>query len=286
MLVLTLAAAGAVCIFYISQSEKDRQYPAERYQEKQEEQAAGDEGETTGEPDSGDSGDTGESHSFVQGNVSYEFLSVDIIEDTEIETQTKYPAEYFYDGVLPDADYQKKVFDYEKAVSQAPELEDIFTNSLDYTAEEYTEIYNRYADVIEGCECVRHPKTRYYFVRMRIRNESEDRAREISVGELYAVVTNTSRKARKTRESVVYFSEPQHTEGEDRTHSFFLYNLQQGETLACTVGFAVREDWIYPKDQYVYAGLVSAEMASEWVNPAVVCRTVVPLYDLPQTEDE
>jgi len=35
------------------------------------------------------------------GGLQYEFLSYDLIDDKDIETQTKYKAEYFDDGKLP-----------------------------------------------------------------------------------------------------------------------------------------------------------------------------------------
>lgn len=72
-------------------------------------------------------------------------------------------------------------------------------------------------------------------------------------------------------------------EGKKEPSFFFWYNMAPGEVLECTVGFQVRDDWIYPSDQYVYAGFVSSEMYNQWVNP-VLSKTVVPLYDLPQSE--
>ncbi len=285
---VVIIAAGAAGVVYISKNEKDKQYPFERYQEEQQAQAettetqTGDDGDEVSDGEA--SGKTGDHHSFTQGNVTYSFLALDVIPDTEIETQTKYPAENFTDGKLPDANYETWTYDFEKMMQEAPALKDIFTSKADYTVEEYSAIYDENVQAINDSGYMGHPKTDYYFVKMQIKNESQDKVRDVYLTELRLIATNTTRKAYDYYDAVCYFSASQHTEGEDRVHSFLTYSLQPGEVLDCIVGFEARRDRIYPSDQFIYAGLISPSMDDVWVNPAEY-ETSVLLDDLPGMEE-
>lgn len=282
---VVFVVVGAVCIAFIVKNEKNKQAPIERYYEKNESEEDN-EKDHTGESkkeNQTDSNDFTERHSFQQGNIIYEFLSVDIVEETEIKTQTKYPAANFYDEVFPDSNYQATVRDWKTMVEEAPELKNIFESSFDYSYDEYEKIYDKYEDIIKKNTYEAHPNTRYYFVHMRVTNTSDEKNRDVVMNELRTIVTNGNKKTSSINESICYFSSPQNIRGEERAQFFFWYNMAPGEVLECTVGFQVRDDWIYPSDQYVYAGFVSSEMYNQWVNP-VLSKTVVPLYDLPQSE--
>lgn len=285
---VVIIAAGAAGVVYISKNEKDKQYPFERYQDEQQAQAETTETQTGDDreeiSDGGISGKTEDHHSFTQGNVTYSFLALDVIPDTEIETQTKYPAENFTDGKLPDANYETWTYDFEKMMQEAPALKDIFTSKTDYTVEEYSAIYDENVQSINDSGYMGHPKTDYYFVKMQIKNESQDKVRDVYLTELRLIATNTTHKAYDYYDGVCYFSASQHTGGDDRVHSFFTYSLQPGEVLDCIVGFEVRRDRIYPSDQFIYAGLISPSMDDVWVNPAEY-ETSVLLDDLPGMEE-
>lgn len=285
---VVIIAAGAAGVVYISKNEKDKQYPFERYQDEQQAQAETTETQTGDDreeiSDGGTSGKTEDHHSFTQGNVTYSFLALDVIPDTEIETQTKYPAENFTDGKLPDANYETWTYDFEKMMQEAPALKHIFTSKTDYTVEEYSAIYDENVQSINDSGYMGHPKTDYYFVKMQIKNESQDKVRDVYLTELRLIATNTTHKAYDYYDGVCYFSASQHTGGDDRVHSFFTYSLQPGEVLDCIVGFEVRRDRIYPSDQFIYAGLISPSMDDVWVNPAEY-ETSVLLDDLPGMEE-
>lgn len=285
---VVIIAAGAAGVVYISKNEKDKQYPFERYQDEQQAQAETTETQTGDDreeiSDGGTSGKTEDHHSFTQGNVTYSFLALDVIPDTEIETQTKYPAENFTDGKLPDANYETWTYDFEKMMQEAPALKDIFTSKTDYTVEEYSAIYAENVYAIDDSGYMGHPKTDYYFVKMQIKNESQDKVRDVYLPELRLISTNTTRKAYDYYDAVCYFSASQHTEGDDRVHSFLTYSLQPGEVLDCIVGFEARRDRIYPSDQFIYAGLISPSMDEVVVNPAEY-ETSVLLDDLPGMEE-
>lgn len=64
----------------------------------------------------------------VDHTLKYEFLSYDLIDDTEIGKQTKYKAEYFVDGRIPDAELIKEYVDYEAMARDYPKYAE-FRNS-------------------------------------------------------------------------------------------------------------------------------------------------------------
>ena len=64
----------------------------------------------------------------VDHTLKYEFLSYDLIDDTEIGKQTKYKAEYFVDGRIPDAELRKEYVDYDAMARDYPKYAE-FRNS-------------------------------------------------------------------------------------------------------------------------------------------------------------
>ena len=64
----------------------------------------------------------------VDHTLKYEFLSYDLIDDTEIGKQTKYKAEYFVDGRIPDAELIKEYVDYDAMARDYPKYAE-FRNS-------------------------------------------------------------------------------------------------------------------------------------------------------------
>ena len=178
---MVFVTVGAVCIAFIVKNEKNKQAPIERYYEKNESEEDNEKDQTgeTKKENQTDSNDFTERHSFQQGSIIYEFLSVDIVEETEIKTQTKYPAANFYDEVFPDSNYQATVRDWKTMVEEAPELKNIFESSFDYSYDKYEKIYDKYADIIKKNTYEAHPNTRYYFVHMRVTNTSDDKNRDV-----------------------------------------------------------------------------------------------------------
>ena len=119
-----LGIVGIACLRYIVKNEKDKKYPVERYWDEQEEKQQNTSGDDTQTDCDAEEKDV--THSVTIDNITYEFVDCDMIEDTEIEMQTRYPAEFFIDSALPDANYQTDLlWDYEKMYEEIPELEDI-----------------------------------------------------------------------------------------------------------------------------------------------------------------
>lgn len=284
-----LIIIGIACFRYITKDEKDRQYPVERYREQESQQDNANNIDAL-EHTNTDEGDT--SHSMTIGNFSYDFLWCDIVDDTEIEIQTKYPAKWFDEGKIPDADYQTNLlWDYEAMYRENPQLEnikDVVLNPYSYSEEEYEALVEPYRSLDEGDKyrIEGHPKSRYYFVKLRITNNS-NKSREVALNNLYLIQTNEIKSYAVTSDYVIYFDKAQHTEGDDRIHRFCWYTMQPKEILECVIGYEMDEHSLYDlhDERLMYIGILSDDIWDKWVNP-VLSKTVVPLYDLPETNDE
>lgn len=87
-----LGIVGIACLRYIVKNEKDKKYPVERYWDEQEEKQQNTSGDDTQTDCDAEEKDV--THSVTIDNITYEFVDCDMIEDTEIEMQTRYPAEF------------------------------------------------------------------------------------------------------------------------------------------------------------------------------------------------
>lgn len=284
-----LLVAGGVCWNYIVKNERDKKYPVERYME-QEEEKQQDNTTVASNTDSGAALDS--SHSFKLGSLTYEFLGYEMVEDTEIETQTRYKPEYFSDGRVPESDEivpEVEQYDSDRMYEDYPEYYELSLHRYNYSYEDYCEKINNISKQIDYSKyslgCV-HTKTYYCFVKMRVTNESNDEI-ELSDHPLYLIRTNEEKSYDEYTDSIIYFDKPQHTEGEDRMHHFSWYTLQPNETLECIIGYKMLEgiDGKHPERQLMYIGTMSMERQNTWLNQAI-SDTVVPLYDLPKPENE
>ncbi len=188
-------------------------------------------------------------------NLSVEIVSCEVLEDTEIESQTTYQPQYFKSGNLPDADYLEEYVDYETIKKVCPELRNLW-ESDDYTIEEEKEIYERNLDVIDQYTTMEHPKTKYFFVKCRITNLSE-KIHEASVA-LDTFISSDQSEYLAMHECAVYFDRAVYTTGEDREKSFFWYTFEQEEVLECVIGYEIKEEW--NADEIYYLGVQTAQV--------------------------
>lgn len=284
-----LGIAGIGCVTYIVNSEKDRQYPEERYMEKQNRE---NEGIKPAEQDASDKEQSEENrkengHCITYGKFTYEILAWERIDDTEIETQETYPEEHFRDGI-PDADYEiEMVYDYEALFSDYPGYEELFMNRYTYEQDDYFAQIEKYEIDEASYRQTTHPETRYFFFRMKITNTT-DKDQELVLNELNLIHANRNNGFALYTDGICYFDKAVYTEGEERLHQFTWYNMKPGETLECTVGYEMRTygiKWMFPEeDDVVYIGIISPQMESQWINP-VVSKNVVRVDDLPPMEE-
>ena len=194
-----------------------------------------------------------QNHILYTNDVSIEILSCNMIEDTHIESQTAYKAEWFKAGELPDAEYEEEYIDYEAVKEACPELRELWENEDNkYTIEETKEIYNRNLDVIEQYTTMRHPKTRYFFVTCRITNLLEER-NEAGLALDTFISFNDSESLAMHDNYAVYFDKAVYTTGEERGNRFFWYPFEAKEVLECVLGYEIKEE--NDKNEEYYLGV-------------------------------
>lgn len=212
---------------------------------------------------------------FTYQNLEYEFLSYEIIEDTDIATQTEYDAAHFYSGELPDPNELEEYRDTEAIKAECPELRDAWENNDAYTDEEVAEIFYNNIDIINKYTNMIHFKTRYVFIKCRITNTS-DKEMAVYMSQICFILSSPDKEKSLAHDNdMCYFDASSHTQGDDRVHNFFAYTFQPGETLDCTIGFPVKEEI---ENQEYYFGI-----DNQGDNP-VKGNCVIKLYDLEKTE--
>lgn len=184
--------------------------------------------------------------------LSIEVLSCEMIEDFDIEAQTTYAAEWFKDGVLPDADYIQEDIDYLAIRSESKELDDLWSR-YDYSDEEANEILQRNQHIIEKHTKRYHPKTRYFFVRCKITNLLE-KANDASV-DVDSFIASEQGEVFAVHNDAVYFDKAIHLRGEDRDHRFFWYSFEPGEVMECTLGYEIQQE--RDENEVYYIGVQS-----------------------------
>lgn len=219
------------------------------------------------------------------GGLQYEFLSYDLIDDKDIETQTKYKAEYFDDGKLPPSDYVVKKVDYDAMARDYPKFDEYRKSYCDesiMTKAEYEEFMREHED--EYSTEV-HVKTKYYFIRCRITyigggiNDSNKKW----VSTFDFLVMNGNKMVGASNPGC-YFDHPQNTEGEERIKHFFVYGFEKvGDSIECIIGGRLREDYdCFSQATGYYVGFLPMSSRDEdQFNPAIDVRCVA-LKDMPK----
>lgn len=276
-----IGLSGCLLFVILSKNEENTQNPVERYQEslqeeKEESASQADDGAQADATDASDvsaqTADTQEqteSMTMTYGSLSYAFLSYEVIDDSEIASQTTYPAECFYEGELPDPDATEEYIDREAIMEQCPELKEMWedTENEKYSFEEQKEIYNANLDVIEA-NTYEIPSERYYvFVKVRITNLT-DRRIEQYLNELDCVASSADLEEHgsRTTNTMCYFDKSVYTEGDDRTHLYFLHTFEPNETLECTLGFWGKDEIENPE---YYIVVNEVELQNEGINPVL-----------------
>ena len=221
------------------------------------------------------------------GGLQYEFLSYDLIDDKDIETQTKYKAEYFYDGKVPSSDYVVKWTDYDAMARDYPEFDECRkSNGLRGMTEAEEEEFLRIHEPEYTID--KHVKTKYYFIRCRITYIGGDvfDTNEKQVC-LFVFVGMAGDKKVVESNPDCFFDHPQNTEGDERRKHFFVYKFGKiGDSIECVVGGRLREDHHNFSEATAYYVGFFPGLYSEYekVNPALDSRFVA-LKDMPKEQE-
>ncbi len=259
LLLFVLCITGVGMFVIVGNIENNKEKPYERETEQTTEKDLVQESETGAETEI--ETETPSSNVIRQGLLEYELISYEIVEDTEIEQQQAYKKEFFREEELATADYTEEFVDYDAIKEDSPELKELFENKLNYTDAEYAEIRNQHIDVIQKHTVMRHPKTRYLFVKCNITNKSE-RPNNVLL-DLYTFIVSADGKDSIYHDNLCYFDKAVNISDDDRAHRFYEYPFDKNETLECTIGFAIKEE--YGPDEQYYVGVVPA--GADYVDP-------------------
>lgn len=222
---------------------------------------------------------TGDLTLEYMNDTKMEFISCDVIEDKDIETQTKYPADNFYDEVLPDGDDIQTVTDWKTIYKEAPELKEAHDQptETDEDLDRWLAMKEKYSDLIASYTSDRHINTRYYFVKCRLTNETDEKIEDILMPDIVQVSSEDGTITQN--DSFIYFDSSVNTNGNAREHSFMEYSLNAGESMECTLGFSVRYD--DDPDVNIYIG--ESPVTDESYDPGTI-PNLVRVNDIPMSE--
>lgn len=267
---------GLLTFMLVILKEGNRKSPIERYVNEQNSESMKNlDSDTVGILAADEVSQNEEKNKFTYQKIEYEFVSYDIIEDTDIAAQTKYDGTYFYSGELPDPNELEEYRDMEAIKAESPELKDLWENNDKYTNEEAAEIFNKNIEIVNKYTGMVHIKTHYVFINCHLTNTS-DQERNVYMNEMRFVLSAPDMKQFRTHDSMCYFDAATNTQGDDRVHSFFCYTLQPGETLNCIIGFQVKEEI---DDQQYYFGFTDGQMEEKGINP-IQGKYMIKLSDL------
>lgn len=217
------------------------------------------------------------------GGLQYEFLSYDLIDDKDIETQTKYKAEYFDDGKLPPSDYVVKKVDYDAMARDYPKFDEYRKSYCDesiMTEAEYEEFMREHEAEYSWEE---HVKTKYYFIRCRITyiggGITESNEKCISAFDFLIMNGN---KMIGAAAPGCYFDHSQNTEGERKRFNYYRFE-KVGDSIECIIGGRLRDDEDHFSEATGYYVGFRPMLASDedQFNPAIDKRCVA-LKDMPK----
>lgn len=262
------AIASAVGVTTIA---KNRMTPTERYLESP--QAFGQIQLSSG--NSGDSNYIPKEIINDEGNLKYEFLSYELIDDKDINKQTKYKAEYFIDGKVPSSDYVVKWTDFDAMARDFPKFSEYRDSNCErgMTRDEY-ERFMREHEAEYTTD--KHIKSKYLFVKCRITYTGNGRPKEwLSNFSIFAMRNN---QVVGQAMDFCYFDLPQPALWDGgRDHDFFWYKFNKaGDSIECIIGCRLREDEVdFSGDNTYYIGIEpSVYYDDQQINPALNARFV------------
>lgn len=216
------------------------------------------------------------------GNLQFEFLSYDLIDDKDIEKQTKYKAEYFIDGKVPPSDYVVRDIDYDALRRDYPKYDEFCSSNGEkgMTYEEAGELEREH-----GSEYMidKHIKTKYLFVRCRITYLGNGRNEEwLNLFDIFAMRGNEIVGLCNMN---CYLDISQHRGEGVSENDFFQYKFEKvGDSVECVMGCRIRGDFVDLSEENIYyVGFQPGTRYSDYdqFNPAID-RRCVALRDIPK----
>ena len=186
--------------------------------------------------------------SYEYNGVKYEFCDYEIIKDTDMVGQTRYPMKYFYEEDF-DPLYLSEIRDEEAIKAESPELKDMWENPDKYSDyEEIVSIFNRNKPIIEKYTKNEHIESDYIFIKCKVtllpnNKKTPEETSEICLSNLCIYVADSENENMEVlTDKFFYFDEPQHIEGIDRAHSYFFVTMHYGEEKEFILGVEVLKE--------------------------------------------
>ena len=217
------------------------------------------------------------------GGLQYEFLSYDLIDDKDIEKQTKYKAEYFDDGKLPPSDYVVKKVDHAAMRRDFPKYDEyVSSNCTKGMTYEEAEAFEREHEAEYSSEV--HVKTKYFFIRCRITyiGGGITEGNEKCIGAFDFLIMNGDKIVGKSYPNC-YYDHSQKTEGERKRFNYYRFE-KVGDSIECILGGRLRDDEDHFSEATgFYVGFQPSVTYSDedQFNPAIDVRCVA-LKDMPK----
>lgn len=218
------------------------------------------------------------------GSVKVELLSADVLDgrNEEVSTETKYPVEYFKSQSLPADNVTEDVTDWDTILEVSPEFKEFNQAPFGtYTGEETVEKMESFSDLIDSYTTTVIRPQKVYFIKCRLTNESSSAAMDT----LPLEVTSVSDTGKMTyREDLKYFDKPIYTEGEDRDKKYFFFKLAGHESMECTIGLVVPQEFDENDRHYYGDSPFDASGGSIQYDPTVL-PNFVDIDALPKPEE-
>ena len=183
----------------------------------------------------------------VDHTLKYEFLSYDLIDDTEIGKQTKYKAECFVDGRIPDAELIKEYVDYDAMARDYPKYAEFRKSDYDDPKGMTDEEAERFEQEHKA-EYTKTKKLRakYLFVKCRITFLGGSKEQDLNDNYVFALRGYEQMGARFD----CYFD---HTQNSYEEPYFFRYRFNKvGDSVECVLGRRFTNEHTELQDDVAY----------------------------------
>ena len=218
------------------------------------------------------------------GGLQYEFLSYELIDDKDIEKQTKYKAEYFIDGKVPPSDYVVKKVDYAAMRRDFPKYDEyVSSNCTKGMTYEEAEAFEREHEDEYSTEV--HVKTKYYFIRCRITyvgGDINDTNEKCLTAFDFLIMSGDKRVGECYQKC--YFDFSKNIEGKEQKGDAVYYKFGKiGDSIECVLGGRlIDENDCFSKATGYYVGFLPWSYdEAENCNPAIDSKFVA-LKDMPK----
>lgn len=188
---------------------------------------------------------------LMVGAVKIELLSAEVFEGEEMETETTYPVEYFYNQKLPAAYRREDITDWDAVYEEDPEFKEF--RQADYGAysrEETVDIMDAHKDLIEKYTQTIDSPQKAYFIKCRLTNMSPYPVEDTFPHDV--VIKSPDTGEITYDESLRYFDKSVYTEGDAKFMKYYFFNLDGNESMECTIGLVVAQK--YGENEKYYFG--------------------------------